>query len=371
MKNVIVFLIALLTTVLSMNAQMAYEYTLIKYTGFDGTTFLNPTIFEDSADVPSIAMNSSGTMICAFQHWQGGPTSPSWDRVAVRISNDSGVVWSPPMTINITDLPSGSSRPFDPTIVFADSLWRLYFSSCPNGTTLNDSCKTHSAYSLDGINYTYEGPRFGVDSIPTIDPAVGFYEGSWYYSAPLGPPQNGAVLATSNNGLDFMHNQVIPSDIFRNRTGNLVNDGTNLRFYGGKPKVWWDSYSSTSALWDTTIHYTNVFGKDPGIIKVHEDSWILIVPTDTNLVITDIEEQNEPEISFYPNPFKHSTTISFNNGDSSFSLYVFDLIGNRLRTIENINSNKLMFERKDLIPGIYIIELRSANRIINGRFIIQ
>mgnify|MGYP003379270727 CR=1 FL=1 len=92
--------------------------------------FSTPRIFQDSAGVPSvIRRGTSDTLLCAFQWFREPRNTPTWDRVAVKMSTDDGVSWTQPVPIVIDGLPTGYQRPFDPTLVsFKDSI-RIYFSS--------------------------------------------------------------------------------------------------------------------------------------------------------------------------------------------------------------------------------------------------
>ena len=52
------------------------------------------------------------------------------------------------------------------------------------------------------------------------------------------------------------------------------------------------------------------------------------------------------------------------------SMAMFDISGNRVRTINNINSNKLRLEKGSLSKGIYFIDLRSFGQVFKGKIFI-
>ncbi len=133
------------------------EYSLYLYYSSNGTTFNNPIYITDSADVPSIAEDSSGNLICVYQLFKGGMGSSNWDKIGSMTSTDNGVNWSANNYLNITGFTGTNQRAFDPTItITSDNKYRLYFSYCPNTMILDSTCDTYSAISTDGINFTFE-----------------------------------------------------------------------------------------------------------------------------------------------------------------------------------------------------------------------
>ncbi len=81
---------------------------------------------------------------------------------------------------------------------------------------------------------------------------------------------------------------------------------------------------------------------------------------------------NEQSFKSYPNPFSDKSTIEFNNPDySKYKLSVFNSIGELVFFRDNITTNKIEFERKDLQSGIYLIKLSSTDKIISGKLVIE
>ena len=63
------------------------------------------------------------TQTRAFQWFREPRNSPSWDRLAVKMSTDDGTTRSEPTPIGVDGLPVGYQRPFDPTLMsFKDSI---------------------------------------------------------------------------------------------------------------------------------------------------------------------------------------------------------------------------------------------------------
>jgi hypothetical protein len=74
----------------------------------------------------------------------------------------------------------------------------------------------------------------------------------------------------------------------------------------------------------------------------------------------------------YPNPFNQSTTLEFSNEyQASLELIIYDMLGNRVRLVENITSNKIVIKKGNLTPGVYIIELKGASKIFRDRIMVE
>jgi len=225
----------------SCQGSFPWQNALILVRSTDGVNFNSPSVFQDSSGVPCIIRWKTDTLVCVFQWFRQPLNSPSWDRVAVKFSYDNGNNWTTPIPIVINNLPATYQRPFDPTIVVtADKKIRIFYSSSdgmPAGgqdATIN----TYSGLSTDGINYHFEpGPRFDHPTSRVIDPAVTVFNGTWHYTAPIGAPQDGAYHCTSADGLVFTQTASISSDNTHNWTGNLLVDGSSLRFYGRGPMI--------------------------------------------------------------------------------------------------------------------------------------
>lgn len=331
----------------------------------DGTIFSTPTIFQDSAGVPSVAMLDNGTLISAFQWFPAPMFGPGWDSVAVKFSYDMGQTWAYPVKVNFLNMPSNFKRPFDPTVVNAgNGQIRMYFSCGPTGHSLGNSIDTYSAISSDGINFTYEpNPRFGNDSLAVIDPAAIFYNGVWHLTAPRGAPQAGAFHATSNDGLNFTQQANIPSDNFHQWTGNLMNDGTSMRFYGtstGPTPIWWAS--STDGFSWGSFNNTNIQGGDPAVIKLPNGQYMMIFVGLPGT--TDAQNKNLYDIEIYPNPFSEKTIFRINYPLHNATLLVNNLFGQTIAQIENINQQEVTFNRGNISNGMYVVQLIQDDKVL-------
>ena len=326
----------------------------------DGKTFSAPSVFQDSSGVPSVIRWKGDTLIAAFQWFRQPKPSPSWDRVAVKISYDNGLTWTQPAPISISGLPVNYQRPFDPTLTtFAGDSVRIYFSSgagTPIG--LDSTVNTYSATSADGINYVFEpGPRVDASLKPVIDPAVVYFINGWHYIAPIGAPQDGAYHYVSPDGINFSPVPDIPSDNLHNWTGNfIVESSSELRFYGSGQSVWYNS-SANGGVWSGYIS-TNINGGDPSVVKIADTSYLMIYVGQPYLAIDDLSYGSET-VTLYPNPATDIVTVSIPEQLISRSYTFSDLTGRVLFT-GVLNSTVMSFGLNSLPPGIYVFRIGSG-----------
>jgi hypothetical protein len=66
-------------------------------------------------------------------------------------------------------------------------------------------------------------------------------------------------------------------------------------------------------------------------------------------------------ISVFPNPFNDFTTIQLNSFEDNAEINIYNLYGQKTRTIKNIYGDKIIIERGSLAAGLYYFELRMNN----------
>ena len=330
----------------------------------DGINFTGSALFQDSSGVPSLAMDSAGRILSAFQWFPNPFQGAHWDSVAVKISPDSGLTWSPPQPITIQNFPSNFQRPFDPTLVaLSGGAIRIYFSSGPPGI---NTIGTYSAIGTDGINYMFEpGVRFSQSGRNCIDPAVIIFQGVFHYTSPKGAPQDGAYHAVSNDGLNFTQMADIQSDAQHNWTGNMIVDSLALKFYGtGGPRMWF-SATGNGNQW-SPYQNLNLSGGDPAVLKTPRRIYILIytgTPT-----ITDISKKNSADlIHLYPNPATNSVRVSGINFFGKTHYTIIDLSGRVLK------KGSLMDQQNEISVqsfsnGLYLLKIEGEEISIHKYF---
>lgn len=369
MKSLIILTLTLLITS-SLSAQ-PWRGPLKICRSTDGITFTSVQTFQDSSGVPCIIKLNDGRLICAFQWGRQPVGSLTWDRVAVKFSNDSGATWTDPVPVVVNNLPSNYQRPFDPTLVITDDgRIRMFFSS-GQSTMIDSSINTYSATSDDGINYTLDpGVRFSMPEGPVIDPAVIRFRNLWHLENPAGAPAEGAYHNISGDGLNYSRVSNINSDASHNWTGNyVVNDTNELRFYGtgASGTTIWYSSSPNGGEWSSYVH-TNIHGGDPGVVKVSDNNYIMIYTGP--LYVVSVNENNFSTHGFslnqnYPNPFNPATVISFNLPSAKqTTLRIFDINGKDiallLDEVMEPGSHSISFNGEGLPSGIYFYELKAG-----------
>lgn len=326
---------------------------LLIATSTDGTTFGPAQIFQDSSGVPSVIRLNSGTLIAAFQWFPAPLSGPGWDSVAIKMSTNNGGSWSSPISANFTGIPGGYQRPFDPTLVETDSgQIRMFFSCRPAGFGLDSLVDTYSAISNDGINYIFENnARFDDLNDPVIDPACTKFNGTWHYTAPIGAPQDGAYHATSSDGLTFIQQADISSDMTHNWTGNLMVDSNEMKFYGCGSTIWWNA-TTDGTTWNGYTNTNIVAGGDPSVVKLLDGTYIMIYVGAPGW--TAVEENGTTNITIYPNPSKDMIYI---NGiiTENFFANIFDIQGKLILTNKNMQNNSV--DISSLANGIYFLEI--------------
>ena len=68
---------------------------------------------------------------------------------------------------------------------------------------------------------------------------------------------------------------------------------------------------------------------------------------------------------------KSSATIELPKDQESYCLFIYDVLGNVVRTVENISSKNLILEKGDITNGVYLYQLSSNNNSYSGRLIVK
>jgi len=73
---------------------------------------------------------------------------------------------------------------------------------------------------------------------------------------------------------------------------------------------------------------------------------------------------NSQQSLIYPNPFNSSATISFGSTIVNAELNIYNLHGQKVKTINNISGDKVKIDRSNLPNGIYFIRLTQDSKTI-------
>jgi PKD repeat protein len=95
------------------------------------------------------------------------------------------------------------------------------------------------------------------------------------------------------------------------------------------------------------------------------------------LITTSVSEEAliTTTLGSYPNPFNGSTTISYSvSGDANIELYVMDLLGNRVSTIETdripAGSYTKIYNAETLASGMYLLQMKINNDLVTKKIVI-
>jgi sugar lactone lactonase YvrE len=90
-----------------------------------------------------------------------------------------------------------------------------------------------------------------------------------------------------------------------------------------------------------------------------QDSHIGKIPIPTEILLSNSENISQKStFSIYPNPTKEDVTIRVNNLNGNIQTEVFDLIGNRLQTIDETT-----ISLQDYARGIYLLKVAYGDRV--------
>jgi hypothetical protein len=77
-------------------------------------------------------------------------------------------------------------------------------------------------------------------------------------------------------------------------------------------------------------------------------------------------------ITIFPNPFESSTTVNFTNDTKeTFVCRVYNMQGQSVKTIENIESNSFTIDASMMPKGMYWIELKSKTKAYRERLVVE
>ena len=78
------------------------------------------------------------------------------------------------------------------------------------------------------------------------------------------------------------------------------------------------------------------------------------------------------DMIIYPNPFNQTATVVFSNEEQAiYQLVLYDMLGKKVRRLENISSNEVLITKGKLSPGMYFLELQGIAKTFRGRIIVE
>ena len=170
------------------------------------------------------------------------------------------------------------------------------------------------------------------------------------------------VAGESNNGTSLVSN----------------TDFTFIKYHSNGLKVWEKSYDGNDHLTDGinafAIDNSNNIYLTGNSSLLTEQKNILTIKYDSPVGLNELN-MIENNTHVFPNPFTVSTTISISseitvNENTTFELY--DILGNKVKSMDKIQENIFKIERGTLSNGMYIYKLNQAGKNIStGKITVQ
>ncbi len=152
---------------------------------------------------------------------------------------------------------------------------------------------------------------------------------------------------------------------------NIIWAGTEIGLFESKDNgTSWhyaDNGLPAVGIWQTKIV------NDQIVVATHgRGIWTLDVE---EIVATNNPKEKNIDFNVYPNPVIQGTFISFNiPSNTKVDLSLYSLDGKKLRNIINQNiqgEQKIAFDRGDLLPGMYILALKTKSGTSSKKIVVQ
>jgi len=387
--------------------QTSHDYTIDSNT-FDGNTIAISAIATENMTIDSNSFiknysgiefsNSSTNEIIAQNYFDPGATydiqNTSSDDIAANDNtfrfcdssfiqkkildeNDNagyGQVSIDPYNCNVTpsyqtEIPEELSEPPSVWYSYPEECWWLGIVK-PITVTFDSSFKHDGVASVhlstgtgwyNGLHYFPEG-----DSISSWNLAGYTHLSFWIYSIDtnLGAFQYFHVRIGNSSGGYFKYNS----------TGSALNQSLNTwKNYSvplGGGNGWTKQTFGTVSLSD--INYVEVYTDSYG---VGYDLWLDGVQF-TGFTGVQSAEPDSRNASIFPNPFSDQTAISFTTSrPEKITITISDVNGKVVKQIENFltsaGDHVIILNRNQLASGMYFYEMRSAEKSMSGKMIVE
>jgi CubicO group peptidase (beta-lactamase class C family) len=98
--------------------------------------------------------------------------------------------------------------------------------------------------------------------------------------------------------------------------------------------------------------------------------WIDNISVEQGTGIADLDPKYD--VTVFPNPFENSTTILLHQPLYNVNLILYDLLGNAVKRINNVNTRSIYIERDGLPAGMYVFHLIQESQIVaTGRIVAE
>ena len=144
------------------------------------------------------------------------------------------------------------------------------------------------------------------------------------------------------------------------QTSGTHNVNGSISTFSSNPDSFGNGDPSSSAwtyFYEFTIAGDYTYQCDPHISSMTAT----ITVSEPSAVINEVQIENGTNV--YPNPFTSYLTIALNkkliNDNSSIEFVLYDLLGNQVHSIANVNAELTKIETNQLSNGIYIFAFKS------------
>lgn len=212
------------------------------------------------------------------------------------------------------------------------------------------------------VNSNYFDPNIGSEydlCLPMLDltglsfPQLSFDHA---YGPNFGKTDTLQVLISSDCGATYQ--------ILLNKFGSSLGSAATYLPYYPKDVDWKHNTVSLSGYTgEVLIKLRDISGGSNNL-------WIDNISVEQGTGIADLDAEND--ITVFPNPFENSTTILINQPLFNANLILYDLLGNVVKRINNVNARSIDIERDGLPSGMYVFALLQDGRAVaRGRIMAE
>lgn len=356
--------------------------------GINWTRYINNPVLTkgDSIDFDGKWMESPAVIYNAddssYLLWY---TGVAWDWLIKNglASSSDGYSWTKYAGNPVTDV--GMSGSFDdmwvavPAVIKSGSIYEMWY--CGFSSLFGfDSVRIGYVVSTNGIDWLkYPGNPIYSRTFAPFDtlndkdgpwaPDVIFNEQTgeymmWYEGT------SGLQMASSPRNVLYSINCNVSVS---NDTTINTGDSVQLSATGGTLYHWSPGTGlndpNNATVWAkpiTTTEYTVLIVGDSCIIT--DTVTVTVLPLGINTIAQGIGQMR-----IYPNPFQDFTTIEIENfNNENYTLNIYNYMGQLVSSINNTKSGKIRIEKRNLTSGLYFLELKNNQRIMEiGKMMIE
>jgi Secretion system C-terminal sorting domain len=146
-------------------------------------------------------------------------------------------------------------------------------------------------------------------------------------------------------------------------TGTIHSGGSRVPLlYSQNNGATWDTLSTASLVSPQFINCLAVKNTLSGDKVFIGGTGVYVYQNNFSTAINELNKITA--ISVFPNPFSSSTTLQLSQVLNSGTLTIYNLYGQPVQRIDNLNGKTIMFNRTNMAPGLYFVQVSQDNKII-------